>query len=77
MCDDNGNPFIATLTNILLEPDLCNMSFSNITLMSLVHTCLFSKGFFMVYFGDKEENAVILTQIVQRKRAFGGREGGG
>ena len=22
MCDDNGNPFIATLHNVLLEPDL-------------------------------------------------------
>ena len=38
MCDDNGKPFIATLYNILLAPDLCYRLFSIITLMNLVHT---------------------------------------
>ena len=26
MCDNNRDPFTATLHNILLAPDLCNMS---------------------------------------------------
>ena len=34
MRDDNGKPFIATLHNILLAPDLCDRSFSIITLMN-------------------------------------------
>ena len=25
MCDNNGNPFIATLYNVLLAPDLCDI----------------------------------------------------
>ena len=45
MCDDNGNPFIATLHNVLLEPELCDRLFSIITLMNSGHTCLFHKGF--------------------------------
>ena len=27
MCDNNGDPFIATLHNVLLAPDLCNRLF--------------------------------------------------
>ena len=34
MCDDNGNPFIATLHNVLLAPDLCDRLFLIITLMN-------------------------------------------
>ena len=34
MCDNNGDPFIATLHNILLAPHLCNRLFSIITLMN-------------------------------------------
>ena len=45
MCDDNGYPFIATLHNVLLATDLCNILFSIIMLMNLGHTCLFQKGF--------------------------------
>ena len=45
MCDNNEKPFIATLHNVLLAPDLCNRLFSIITLMSSGHTCLFYKGF--------------------------------
>ena len=42
MCDDNGNPFIATLHNVILAPDLCDRLFSTVTLMNSGHTC--SKG---------------------------------
>ena len=45
MCNNNGDPFIATLHNVLLAPDLCNRLFSIIKLMNLGHTCLFHKGF--------------------------------
>ena len=70
MCDSNGDPFIATLHNVMLAPDLCDWLFSIITLINLVHTCLFLKWFFMVYFGAKEKNAVILLHIAKRKHAF-------
>ena len=38
--------------------------------MNSGHTCLFHKGFFTVYFGAKENNAVTLPHSSQRKRAF-------
>ena len=45
MCNDNGKPFIATLHNVLLAPDLCDRLFSIITLMNSGHNCLLKKGF--------------------------------
>ena len=41
ICDNNINYFIVTLHSILLAPDICDRLFSIITLMNLVHTCLF------------------------------------
>ena len=70
MFDDNGETFIATLYNVLLEPDLCDRLFSNITIMNAGHTCLFHKGFCTVYFGAKEDNAVTLAHSAVRKHAF-------
>ena len=52
ICDENGKPFIATLYNVLLAPDLCDQVFSIITLMNLEHTCLFNIWFCMVLFSD-------------------------
>ena len=63
MCDDNIKTFVATLYNVLLAPDLCDRLFSIITLMNAGNTCLFHEGFFTVYFGAKEDNAV--TSIAQ------------
>ena len=34
MCDNNGKTFVATLYNVLLEPDLCDRLFSIIKLMN-------------------------------------------
>ena len=34
MCDDNRKPFIATLHNLILSPDLCDRLFSIIILMN-------------------------------------------
>ena len=48
MCDNNGHTFIATLHNVLLEPDLCDGLFSNITLINSGRTCLFNKRFLRV-----------------------------
>ena len=45
ICDDNVDPFITTLYNVVLAPDLCDRLFSIITLMNSGHTCLFYKGF--------------------------------
>ena len=73
MCDDNGNPFIATLHNVLLEPDLCDRLFSIITLMNSGHTCIFHKGFCTVYFGAEKKYAVTLLHSAQRKHAFLGK----
>ena len=70
ICDNNGDPFIVTLHNILLASDFCNRLFSIITLMNLGHNCLFHKGFFMVYFGSKEKNTLTLAHIAQSKHAF-------
>ena len=70
MSNDNRDPFIATLNNILLAPNLYNRLFSIITLMNLGHTCLFHKGFCTMYFGAKEKNVVTLPHSVQCKHAF-------
>ena len=70
MCDDNVNPFTATIHNVLLAPDLCDRLFSIITLMNSGHIFLFHKGFCTVYFGAKENNAVTLPHSKQRKHAF-------
>ena len=70
MFDDNRETFIATLYNVLLSSDLCARLFSIITLMNAGHTCLFHKGFCTVYFGAKEDNAVILPHSAMRKHAF-------
>ena len=69
-CDDNGNPFVATLHNVLLALDLCDGLFLIITLMNLGHNCLFRKGFCMVYFGDKKKNVVNIPHIAQRKGVY-------
>ena len=49
---------------------MCDGLFSIITLMNLVHDCLFQKGFCTVYFGAKEKNAVTLPYSEQRKHTF-------
>ena len=36
------------------------------------HTCLFQKGVFTVYLGDKKENVVTMPHIAQRKHKFWG-----
>ena len=41
MCDDNGDPFIATLQNIILTSDQCYRLFSIIMPLNLGHTYLF------------------------------------
>ena len=56
ICDDNGKTFITTLYNVILATDLCNRLFSIITLMNAGHTCLFHKGFCMVYFKVYKRN---------------------
>ena len=73
MCDNHGDPLIAMLHNILLAPDLCDRLFSIITLMNSGHTCLFHKGFCMVYFGAEKKNAVTLPYSAQRKHVFLGK----
>ena len=55
MCNNNGNTFITTLHNVILAPDLCDRLFSILKLKILGHACLFYKGFFMVYFVNKEK----------------------
>ena len=70
MCKDHEDPFIATLRNILFLTHLCDRLFSITTLMSSGHTCLFHKGFFTVYFGEKEKNTVTLPHTAKRKHIF-------
>ena len=73
MCDDNGDPFIAMLHDVLLAPDLCNRLFSIIALTNSGHTCLFHKGFCTVYFVEQKNNAVTFPHSAQRKHAFLGK----
>ena len=73
MCGDNRNTFIATLYNVLLEPDLHDRLFSIITLMNAGHTCLFHKVFCRVYFGEDKRNSITLPHSAQRKHAFTGK----
>ena len=40
MCDDNGKKFVATLYNVLLAPDLCDILFSIIMLMNAGNICM-------------------------------------
>ena len=70
MCNDYIDNFITTLHNILLASDLCNGLFSTIKWMNSGRTCLFYKGFWTVYFGPKEKNAVTLPHIAQQKHEF-------
>ena len=70
MCDDHGDPFIATLHNVLLAPDIRDRLFSRIMLINSGHNCLFHKGFCTVYFREKENNAFTLTHGAQRKHSF-------
>ena len=41
--------------------------------MNSGQTCIFHKGFFMVYFGAKQNNAVTLPHSAQRKHEFLGK----
>ena len=70
MCNNNRDPFIATLHNVLLAPYLCDRLFPIVTLMNFGHTCLFQKGFCTLYFGSEEKNAVTLAHSAQRKHVF-------
>ena len=72
MCNNNGDPSIATLHNVLLAPYLCNRLFSIIMLMNSGHTFLFHKGFCTVYFGAKEKNAVTLPNSAQKETCIFG-----
>ena len=73
ICDDNGDPFIATLHNVLLAPDLCDRLSSIITLMNSGHNFSFHKWFCNVQFGAKEKNAVTLPHSAKRIYAFLGK----
>ena len=70
MYDNYKDSFITTFHRVLLAPDLCNILFSSITLVNLVHNCLFHKWFCTVYFGDKEKDEVTLPHIAHMKHAF-------
>ena len=41
--------------------------------MNLGHTCLFHKGFCIVYFGAKEKNAATLPHSAQREHVYLGK----
>ena len=58
MCDKHGDPFIATLHNVLLAPDLWNRLFSIVKLINLGNNCLFQKVFCMVYLKANKKKEV-------------------
>ena len=73
MCDNNGEPFIATLYNVLLALDLCDRLLSIIMLINAGHVCLFQKGFCKMYLGAEKKIAVTLPHSAQRKHTYLGK----
>ena len=71
MSDNNGDPFIATLYNVIFEPYLCDRLFSIIKLMNLIHLFIPQRVSHGVL-RSKGENAVALSHSAQRKIAFWG-----
>ena len=71
MCKNNENSFIAALHNVILAPDLCDRLFSIIILMNLVHTCFFDKGFYTVYFSNKEKTQLLHHMVHSGNMHFG------
>ena len=61
MCNDNGDPFIATLQNVLLAPDLCDRLFYINALINSGHTCLLRKEFFHGVIWSKREKCSYIT----------------
>ena len=45
MCNDHVDPFVTTLHNVILAPDLCDGLFFIIKLTNSGRTCLLHKGF--------------------------------
>ena len=74
MCDDNGDPFIATLHNLLLTICVCNKLLSIIMLMILGYTYLFHKGFCNVYFGAKEKMHIRYHILHKKTCILGGNK---
>ena len=70
MYDDNGKAFINMFYNVLFASNLCNSLFSNITLLNLVHTCLFKKGFCTFIFSANEHNSVTFPRSAHRNREY-------
>ena len=55
ICDDNKDPFITTVHNVILAPDLRDRLFYIIKLINSRHVCLFLKGFCANYFVAKDQ----------------------
>ena len=70
MCDDHGDPFIATLQNVLLAADLRDRLFLIIALINSGYTFLLHKGFCTVYFVAKEKNACFLCALCGNVTVF-------
>ena len=62
-----------TSHNVILAPDICDGLFLIIMLMNLGKTYLFHKGFYTVYFGNKEKDTITLPNIAQQKHAVLGK----
>ena len=60
-CNNNEDPFIATLHNVVLAPDFCNRLFSIIMLLHSGNTCLFKKGFLQVVLCTKRKTCGYIT----------------
>ena len=69
MCDNNGNPIIVTLHNLLLAPYLCDRLFQSLVFLPLLHailsfslkcTCFLRFSF---YFGDFRLFAIMLSSF--------------
>ena len=71
MCNDHGYSFIATLHNVLLATELCDLLILIIKSMNSGRTYLLHQWFYTVYFIANKKK-VTLLHSAQRKHAFWG-----
>ena len=75
MCDNNGDPFIVTLQNVILAPDQYDKLFSIIMFVNSVHTCLFHKGFELCTLDLKKKFGYITKLCTKATCIFGKNKG--
>ena len=74
MCDNNRDPFIAMLYNVLLALDLCDGLFSIITLIKLGHPYFSTKKIHGVLWSTRDKCGYITTYCTKETCILGGNQ---